>query len=94
MERECEARKKKQKMKATSTQQPRSEEKVASWRCWGRKRTKMSKLKQGVEQWLSEAKNGTQSHSSHVVMGWRRVCAAVEVSMFFERLITGRQETS
>ena len=47
----------------------------------------MSKLKQGVGQWLSEAKNGTQSHRIHVVMGWRGVCAAVEVAMFSERLI-------
>ena len=87
MERECEARKKRQTMTETSTVQPQSEEKVASWRCWGRKCTKMSKLKQGVGQWLSEAKNGTQSHRIHVVMGWRGVCAAVEVAMFSERLI-------
>lgn len=46
----------------------------------------MSKLKQGLGQWLSE-QNGTQSHRIHVVMGWRGVCAAVEVAMFFERLI-------
>ena len=94
MEKECETRKKKKTMKDTNTMQPQSEEKVVSWRCWGRKCTKTSKLKQGVEQWLSEAKNGAQSRRSHVVMGWRGAYAAVEPAMFFERLITGRQETS
>ena len=48
-------------------------------RAGGRKWTKRSKLKQRVEQGLSEAKmNCGQSHKSHkAAMGCRAVCAGV-----------------